>query len=41
MARFGLFGLMDHSTFLALFGGLTVLYAAAWIAIERLIPPPL
>jgi len=32
---------MDNSTFLTLFGGLTILYAAAWIAIEKLILPPL
>ena len=31
---------MDNSTFFALFCGLTILYAAAWIAIEQLIPPP-
>ena len=29
---------MDNSTFLALFGGLTILYAAAWMALEKLIP---
>ena len=37
---FGFLKRMDNSTFLASFSALTVLYAAAWIAIERLFKGP-
>jgi hypothetical protein len=37
---FGILARMDESTFIAVFCGLTVLYACAWVAIEKLIQGP-